>query len=558
MFGPVFRRELSAAARGSRLHGLRWLYGLLVLAQVVTFLPPARLGPDGVLQGWRFEDLHAELLFWRIAIQQVALLLLCTPAFAAGAFTAEKVRGTLLPLFVTPLTSWQIVCDKFLARLAQLLLLSLTGLPALAAAATFWEGQTPPVLPVAVAFVGPVALVTAVSLLASVWCRTSAEAMFASYSFVVVLTGVIWASGDVLRPLNPIHVLDPELIAPGDNWQPSTAALKRLVDPTSSSPPILETAVLAQRAAMSGLCWAAGTLVCLALAAWRLKPAYFAQLAASPRRTSWKPTLRPAVGNRPCFWREFHVKGLLPWPLFHGLPAYLLWVATGVGTAWVASLDLGNPTPGRFCLLLGLIWAVVTPLLVLLRCTATVALDRDPLIWETIHLTPLESSALVWDTLQGTIAACLRGVSGAALALLVVGAIAGPPILAVLLLLMGFVGVAVYAVGAGGLSASFRATNWITLVGYGTPLIAPIALLLVPVCCGCALNPVDRLLTGSRPGPDPNLEVQAAVLIIVMVIDLVLLFGIMMGFVEASIGHLRQRRTVVPERATRNRPSSGS
>jgi hypothetical protein len=126
MFGPVFRHELSAAARGSRLHGLRWLYGLLVLAQLLTFIPPARIGPNGVIHGWRFADLHAELLFWRIAVQQVALFLVCTPAFAAGAFTAEKVRGTLLPLFVTPLTSWQIVCDKFLARLAQLLLLSLT------------------------------------------------------------------------------------------------------------------------------------------------------------------------------------------------------------------------------------------------------------------------------------------------------------------------------------------------------------------------------------------------------------------------------------------------
>src|SRR5262245_57785055 len=228
MLTPVFWHELSAATRGSRLHGLRWIYGSLVLTQIFTLLPPLHMGLDGRIAGWRWVDFHAERPFWRLTVQQLAVLLVCAPALVAGAFTTEKVGGTLLPLFLTPLTPWQIVRDKFLSRLAQLLLLSLTGVPGLAAAAAFWDGDFPPILAIAVATTGPLCLVTAVSLLASVWCRTTAEALFASYVPLVALAGAVLAGGDILRPLGPTHVLDPALIAPalnpGLDWSLSSSS----------------------------------------------------------------------------------------------------------------------------------------------------------------------------------------------------------------------------------------------------------------------------------------------------------------------------------------------
>ena len=72
----------------------------------------------------------ASFVFTFLALQVLALAVL-TPAYTAGALAEEKDRGTLEFLLATDLRNREIVLSKLGARLANLLLFVLTGLPIL-------------------------------------------------------------------------------------------------------------------------------------------------------------------------------------------------------------------------------------------------------------------------------------------------------------------------------------------------------------------------------------------------------------------------------------------
>src|SRR5947207_14974229 len=75
----------------------------------------------------RFLDNYADSLLW----VQLGVIAALVPALTAGSLGQEKERGTLFALFGTELTSWQIILGKLLGRLALLIPLALTSLPAL-------------------------------------------------------------------------------------------------------------------------------------------------------------------------------------------------------------------------------------------------------------------------------------------------------------------------------------------------------------------------------------------------------------------------------------------
>src|SRR3954469_11487110 len=136
MIGPVFGAELRRAGRRGRGYLFRGLYGGLLVAQILyvyaDYLPaPSATGParpptagESAAFARGFVDLF---LF-----QQFALIFLATPAFAAGAVTDEKTRGTLQQLLTADLRSYDIIAGKLLARGGQVATLCLAGLPMLA------------------------------------------------------------------------------------------------------------------------------------------------------------------------------------------------------------------------------------------------------------------------------------------------------------------------------------------------------------------------------------------------------------------------------------------
>src|SRR5262249_39624060 len=123
----------------------------------------------------------AAALFHALLFQQFVLLLLAGPACTAGALTDEKVRGTLPHLVTTGLTSGEVVLGKLLGRTASVGALALAALPFLCFLGVF-AGAGPDLLVLFLAaLAGPLLAAGAAGLLASVWCRTTRDAVLVVY-----------------------------------------------------------------------------------------------------------------------------------------------------------------------------------------------------------------------------------------------------------------------------------------------------------------------------------------------------------------------------------------
>src|SRR5258708_38241715 len=132
MVGPVFHQEMLIGTRRSRLHLFRWIYGAWLLLQVLFYSLTA--GLEAALGSTSVSNAAISMAAAFVPVlitQQVLLVFLVTPVFTASAITEEKTRGTLQYLLSTDLSSWHILVGKMLARLVQVGLVAVTGLPLL-------------------------------------------------------------------------------------------------------------------------------------------------------------------------------------------------------------------------------------------------------------------------------------------------------------------------------------------------------------------------------------------------------------------------------------------
>src|SRR5205823_3804575 len=74
----------------------------------------------------------AEFFFYVFILVQLGAVCILTPAYTAGTIAEEKDRRTLEFVLATDLHNREIILSKLLSRLANLLLIVLTGLPILA------------------------------------------------------------------------------------------------------------------------------------------------------------------------------------------------------------------------------------------------------------------------------------------------------------------------------------------------------------------------------------------------------------------------------------------
>src|SRR5437588_2860967 len=133
LFGPVLGYDLVRTARRSRFFWLRAGYAvamlLLLLAVYVHNQHTDTLRGGLVRRGTIAQ--FAESFFFAFTCVQLGVVILLTPIYAAGAIAEEKEAGTLEYLLATDLRGREIVLSKLVSRLANLILLVLTGLPIL-------------------------------------------------------------------------------------------------------------------------------------------------------------------------------------------------------------------------------------------------------------------------------------------------------------------------------------------------------------------------------------------------------------------------------------------
>ena len=131
--GPVFFHELRAVSRRKRAYALRVLIGLFLLYVVVT---PWYRGNSLVYSSAGnvgFSPHEMAMigigLFTAILWLQGLIILFLTPAFLAGAIAEDRQRKVLFYLLASPLSGAEIVLGKVAARLINLVVLVLVGLP---------------------------------------------------------------------------------------------------------------------------------------------------------------------------------------------------------------------------------------------------------------------------------------------------------------------------------------------------------------------------------------------------------------------------------------------
>jgi ABC-type transport system involved in multi-copper enzyme maturation permease subunit len=477
MVGPVLHQELLLGSRrGRHLIFRRVFTGWLVLEFLVYYWiyliesqAIGRLFFANVPFEYAAAGAFATRLLGLLLSQQLLLVLLATPALSAGAVTDEKASGTLQYLLAADLTSGEILIGKFLGRLAQVFLLALCGLPVIAFVGAF-AGLSPwlVLLLFGITLV-PAFGLGAASLLASVWSRHTRDAVLTVYCVGIGAFLALQQFGG-LEYFNPLMAL--EAVSEGE--QPLQLGPRFLVLLFS---------------------WGCVGVVCLALATWRLRPAYVRQLQSHGlgKKRRWILGRRAPVSDEPIRWKERFVEGIAPLAVLRRVPRWLgmvlIFSATLVSSALILWIDLrpsvtlddlwdairhlqiltvwnAFPNAADGFLLQGAIASLLATLVIGIRCSGAVTGERERQTWEALLLSPLPVPQLIRAKLWGIIGASYPYLTAYAVPALVLGFLGGiGAFLWTVALLVG-AWLAMCFVGATGLACSVRAKgSWRSLLG---------------------------------------------------------------------------------------------
>jgi ABC-type transport system involved in multi-copper enzyme maturation permease subunit len=473
MVGPVLNQEMLIGTRRSRLHLFRWLYGGWLLLQVFLFSLtaglPAALNPK--VNSSAAIRLAADLTPVLIA-QQIILVFLVTPVFTASAITEEKTRGTLQYLLTTDLSSWHILVGKMLARLAQVGLVAVTGLPLLfffgpLAGLSFFT-----LLASVLVSIIPLFWLASLSLLASVWTKQTRDAVLV---FFLVLG---------------LHLIILAIVG-GANYIIPTNVLKPIMEGADSQ----ARAEFGRRLTGMILLWGGEGFIWLSLATLSLRPAYIRQLQGDgrARKNSWWRSERSAIGEKPIIWKERQVDGLSPIQYLRGTPTwvgviatflatlggslFILWLSlpSGVSIADVLGMLKNRNYPGfqnqfgpadEGFQLMGVLVMLLFSLLVGVRCSGAISGERERQTWEALLLTPLSAKSLIRGKLWGIMGASYYYLFAYAVPALALSLIGGLMSFLWVAIGLGVTLLAMYFIGATGLRCSVRAKNsWRSLLG---------------------------------------------------------------------------------------------
>jgi ABC-type transport system involved in multi-copper enzyme maturation permease subunit len=426
MLGPIFYLEMLLGGRRGRQHYLRWFVGGILILQLIFFYIAYRKNFDettrtlGVMPAMATSYFATSFVTW-VLNQQYLIILLATPAFTAGAITDEKTRGTLMYLFSADLTAWEILVGKLLGRTFEVLVLLLATLPFVCFVGV-WAGVTPlSLLAICLGLIAPLFAVGSASLLMSVWCRQTRDAVIGLFAIGGLLY-LLWAGLKWLGALSP-----------------AVSGLTRITgyfEPLHVAGPAI-TGAPAREVVLhligAWLAWGSIGLVCFAVAVWRLRAAYLKQLEHSGKRSvgEWIVPNRAPVSDEPMLWKERHVDGIAPLAILKVVPRWfalpgiamltvalvitLISLSTGVGFATIAEwlLTLNIPALQRLpaedvaaaFFVLGGIVLVLASFVVGVRCSGTVSGEREKQAWEALLLTPLATKQLIRTKLWGILGA---------------------------------------------------------------------------------------------------------------------------------------------------------
>ena len=212
LVGPLFKWELVRLARRGQDARARFILAtvLLVVLSLFTLVwfrdrPTSEVffGTANVLD-IQSSARFAEQFSLTFVMAQLAVLVLLTPAYAAGGISEEKERKTFPFLLVSDLRDREIVFGKLLGRLVFLLGVMMAGLPILALT-LLYGGVSVKFLMMSYLLTGTtVTLLSSIAVVAAVYAETFRGALFRGYGISVLHVG----AGCGLHPLlSPFGIL---------------------------------------------------------------------------------------------------------------------------------------------------------------------------------------------------------------------------------------------------------------------------------------------------------------------------------------------------------------
>jgi ABC-type transport system involved in multi-copper enzyme maturation permease subunit len=450
LFGPVLFYDLVRVGRRSRYYLFRVAYVSLLLL-LLTWVYLVTLDEGDSIQAMAS---FAEKLFFTFMIVQLVLTLILTPAYLAGAIAEEKDRKTLEYLLATDLRNREIVLSKLVARLANLLLIVLAGLPVLSFV-QFFGGVDPGLLLAGFAATGLIMLSLAgVSIACSVHARKPRDAIVVTYLVVLgyhgiaslalfllinpigeialgMFTGVVSAIAAYLLPATPFNlevlslllksILDSDMeivnsAVNGINSGNLIWGLYRLGEATYSNTPgefaTTLLSVLGNFAIFHGV-------VALATSIWaviRLRQVALKEGAGRTAKLPWTARVfhRPDVGSQPMVWKELFAE---PGLRFNWLGRSIIALLVFLSFAPVAFiLYFAESRPWRgyweeltmymnmYARTTGTLIACLTWLAVAVRASSTLSGERDRQTMDALLTSPLDTSSILFAKWLGSIA----------------------------------------------------------------------------------------------------------------------------------------------------------
>lgn len=179
MVNPIIRKEVLMTLRTSKALVMQVAF-LSALAGLLWLYWPA----DGLQD---IGGAKARQILSILAIGELALVALFAPAFTGAALTMEREKKTLDSLFATRLRPWEIGLGKMVGSLAFLVLIVVTGFPALAATLMLGGITVGDVVKVAGLLLLTAVYLGSLGLLVSTLMHRSYRAIIVTYAIILVV-----------------------------------------------------------------------------------------------------------------------------------------------------------------------------------------------------------------------------------------------------------------------------------------------------------------------------------------------------------------------------------
>lgn len=325
--GPVFAYEWLTTSRRWQVYAARSLFvAILLVGLVIAWTTNDTSRSRATIQGQAEVGLY---LYQAIVGTQLVLLLLAAPAATAGAVCLDKARGTLTHLLMTDLSNAEIVLGKLAARLAPVLGLAASALPAVALG-TLMGGIDPRALTGAfLVSLGVAVFACTLALVLSIWGTKTHEVLMMTYAILLVflLAGPVlslsqWGMGRGPGAPDWLYWANPFWLVFANSSQPGTVDLMH------------DLIFLA--AALVG---SAGLLVAAIVRVRAVAARHAGQGSRRQRIRWWSGKQNPGRARRewrttwldrnPVLWREWHRRRPSRW-------SWILWGFYAVAAVFVS------------------------------------------------------------------------------------------------------------------------------------------------------------------------------------------------------------------------------